>query len=473
MRFLKWSVLGILGVLVFAVLAVAIFGQDLMRLGTASVSRSLCAATFVSGLEPEQVFREELKPEPGLDMLAWALGFDIDQQKREVRTTALGAFQSKAIFRPGMGCLIVPNDSSPDPKEYFETPYRRDPWGDSSHVAQDERVRAALDGAFLDREGSPSRNTKAVVVLQDGRLIAERYAKGYGPGTAIWGHSLSKSVTNALVGVLVREGRLDIHKPVPVPTWQGTNDPRSTITTDQLLRMSSGLPFDETGGPVNVMTRMLFLEPDTARYAQSLALDAAPGKTWGYSNAGFQILSRIVRDNAGKTAADTERFVHEKLFDPLGMTNATIELDAVGTPFGASHVYATARDWARFGQLYLDDGLAGEQRILPEGWAAYSASQTLKTGYGAGFWTNRLNEGSVPHWGAPWGMPSLPGDMYYARGYLGQFIIIVPSERLVVVRMGLTHGAGGTGTETMVKEVISALRSARAENRPGGTADAS
>jgi len=471
MRLVKWSILVVAGLLLLACLYVAIFGRDLMRIATASVSRSLCAATFVSGLKADQVFREELLPEPGLNILAWAIRFAVNQEKKEIRTSVLGGFESKAIFRPGLGC-VVSNTDEPLHHDAFAEPTKKDPWGADPYIARDERIRAAVDGSFRDGDGLPPRNTKAVVVLHDGQLIAEKYAPGYGPGTAIWGHSLSKSVTNGLIGVLVQEGRLDIHKPVPVSAWQGSDDPRALITADQLLRMSSGLPFDETDGPENVMTRMLFLEPDTARYAESLRLDAAPGTTWSYSNAGFQILSRIIRDNAGKGAVDTERFVHEKLFNPLGMTNATIEIDAAGTPFGASHVYATARDWARFGQLYLDDGLVGQQRVLPAGWAAYSASQTLRTGYGAGFWTNRLNEGTVPYWEAPWGMPSLPSDMYYARGYLGQFIAIVPSERLVVVRMGLTHGAGGTGTEKMVKEIIGVLRRPPGWKQAIGTGDA-
>jgi len=138
------------------------------------------------------------------------------------------------------------------------------------------------------------------------------------------------------------------------------------------------------------------------------------------------------------------------------MRSAVIETDATGTPVGSSNVYASARDFARFGQLYLDDGVVDGRRILPEGWVAYSHSQTLKTGYGAGFWTNLVSEGSVPVWNAPWGMPRLPKDMYYARGALGQYVVIVPSERLVVVRMGISIDYG-TGTEDMVAAIIAAL----------------
>jgi hypothetical protein len=286
--------------------------------------------------------------------------------------------------------------------------------------------------------------------------VAERYASGYGPDTPIWGHSLSKSVTNALIGVLVREGVLRTDQAAPVPSWQAAGDPRRAITIDELLRMTSGLPFDETGGPINPMTRMLFRERDMAGYAERMPLANAPGTRWGYSNLGYLVLSQLVRDAAGGGAADAERFARRELFEPLHMQSAVIECEVTGTPVGSGSVFASARDWARFGQLYLDDGIAEGQRILPQGWVRYSASQTLDTGYGAGFWTNLVNEGAVPIWDAPWGMPQVPKDMFYARGYLGQYIVIVPSERLVVVRLGLTHNHS-TAIGSVVADIIAAL----------------
>ncbi len=276
----------------------------------------------------------------------------------------------------------------------------------------DPALRKALEDAFVEPDAAHPRNTKAFVVLHDGKLIAERYAPGYGPNTPIWAHSISKSLTNALIGILVRDGKLRIDQPAPISAWSAQNDPRHTITIDQLLRMTSGLPFDDNDDPINHLTRMLFLERDMAGYAAQVPLEHAPGSTWNYSNAGFMLLSRIVRDVTGDSAVDTERFVRRELFEPLGMRSATLDCDATGTPIGASNSYASARDWARFGQLYLDDGVVDGRRILPEGWVAYSHSQTLATGYGAGFWTNLVNEGSVPVWDAPWGMPKLPKYMY-------------------------------------------------------------
>lgn len=321
----------------------------------------------------------------------------------------------------------------------------------------DPALRHALDLAFAEPNPAAPRLTKAIVVLHDGKLIAERYAPGYGPETPIWGHSMTKSITNALIGILVQQGKLRLDQTAPIAAWATPTDPHHNITIDQLLRMDSGLPFDETDDPVNPMSRMFFLENDMAGYAATLPLVHPPGSAWAYSNQSYVLLSRIAMDAAGAhDAVAAERFVRNGLFAPLGMRNAVIETDVAGTPVGSSHMYASARDFARFGQLYLDDGVVNGQRILPEGWVAYSHSQTLDTGYGAGFWTNLVNTGSVPIWDAPWGLPQLPKDMYYARGAFGQYIIIVPSERLVVARLGISL-RGGTGMGDVVAHIITAL----------------
>jgi CubicO group peptidase (beta-lactamase class C family) len=294
------------------------------------------------------------------------------------------------------------------------------------------------------------------VVLHDGRLIAERYAPGYGPDTPIWAHSLTKSLTHALIGILVRDGRLQLNQPVPIPAWQSPGNPHHAITVDQLLRMDSGLPFDETDGVVNPLTRMVFLERDMAGYAARTPLAYAPGTTWAYGNLDYVLLGRMVTAAAGGSAVDAEQFARRELFAPLGMAHTLIQADATGTLIGSGGSYGTARDFARFGQLYLDDGVVDGKRILPAGWVAYSHSQTLGTGYGAGFWLNIKHDTRVPVWNAPWGMPQLPKGMYYARGAFGQYVVIVPSERLVVVRMGISLDYGDH-TGDLVAAIITAL----------------
>jgi CubicO group peptidase (beta-lactamase class C family) len=170
------------------------------------------------------------------------------------------------------------------------------------------------------------------------------------------------------------------------------------------------------------------------------------------------LLSRIIRDAAGGRPADVMAFAQRELFGPLGMQHATVEFDAAGTPMGANSIFASARDWARFGLLYLNDGMAGSERILPPGWIKYASAPTLDTGYGAGFWANGVN-GNAP-WGLPWGMPHVPRDAFFAMGYMGQHIVIVPSQRLVVVRLGVSHHPGGliSGADRLVADVIAALQ---------------
>jgi CubicO group peptidase (beta-lactamase class C family) len=432
----------ILGVAVLGFQAMS--GGDLFRTATNSVSRSLCGAIFISQVDPDRLFREEQLP--NMRSIGWAVRYHVDRERRQVRTTVLGAFGAHAVYRPGLGCLLVHGEEAvPDvaglsDASGAEASASADPMGPGVVEPTDAGLRQAFDLAFSEPDPQNPRLTKGIVVLRDGRLIGERYAPGYGTQTPIWGHSLTKSVTNALVGILVRQGRLRVDQRI-----------------DQLLRMDSGLPFDETGGPLNPMSRMFFLESDMARFAAKQPLVHAPGTTWAYSNLGYVLLSRIAMDAVGAhDAVAAERFMRDELFAPLGMRHAVVETDAVGTPVGSSHVYASARDFARFGQLYLDDGMAGGQRILPEGWVAYSRSQTLGTGYGAGFWTNLVNQGNIPVWDAPWGLPGLPKDTYFARGAFGQYIVIVPSERLVVVRLGISVN-GGTGIAEVVARVIAAV----------------
>lgn len=433
-------------------------GRPLLRLATGSTSEGLCDAAFVSQVDPESVFREQHVPL--MHGIGWAIRWQVDRARHEVRASVLGAFGARAVYRPGLGCLLMHgNGPVPEAAGFAPTPIAS-PYPDHAVAPDDPAIRAAIDRAFAEPDPAHPRNTKAVVVLHDGRLIAERYAPGYGPDTPIWAHSVTKSLINALVGILVREGRLRLEQPAPVSAWQPPGNPHRAITIDQLLRMDSGLPFDETDGALNPLTRMVFLERDMAGYAARMPLAYTPGTTWAYGNLDYVLLGRMVSDAAGGSAVAAEQFARRELFAPLGMAHTVIQADADGTLIGSGGSYGTARDFARFGQLYLDDGMADGRRILPAGWVDYSHSQTLDTGYGAGFWLNIKHDTRVPVWNAPWGMPQLPKDMYYARGAFGQYVVIVPSEKLVVVRMGISLDYGDD-TGDLVAAVIAALHHPR------------
>jgi CubicO group peptidase (beta-lactamase class C family) len=434
---------------------------------TGLISHNLCSAVFVTGLEAEQAYAESLAPRPGMELINWAVHYEIDSARRQVRTTVGGGFESRAVFRDGLGCMVVherPTESSTGQDDVLDdrasVPALPEIAGPAVVEPADERLRAALDRAFLEPDHPPYRWTKAVVVAHDGRIVAERYAPGCGVNTPLLGYSTTKSVMSALVGILVRQGRLSVEQPAPVAAWSHPGDPRHAITIDNLLRMTSGLSLDESDSPLSPVARMLYLERDMAGYAESTGLEAKPGSTWNYTSGNTLIVSRIIRDAVGGQATGVLRFADDELFAPLGMRNVTLEFDATGTPVGSTYMLAPARDWVRFAMLYLNDGVVVGRRILPEGWVRYSTTPALDTGYGAGFWTNRVG-GHIPWSSALWSIPGAPRDSFYARGLLGQYVVVVPSERLVVARFGVSHGPGADieGVGHLVADAIDAVKS--------------
>jgi CubicO group peptidase (beta-lactamase class C family) len=319
-------------------------------------------------------------------------------------------------------------------------------------------VARALARAFEEPGGSrPLRQTKAVVVARDGRLVAERYAPGVDPEAPLVSWSMAKSVTMALVGALVLDGRLALHAPAPVREWQVPGDPRRAITLDQLLRQSSGLAFDESYGAVNDVSRMLFTERDTGAFAARFPLKAKIESVWSYSSGTSNLVARLVRDAFGGDLAALLRFARERLFDPAGITSAVLEPDASGTFIGSSFAFMTARDWARFGELFRRDGVWNGRRLLPEGWVRYATTPTPEAPlgqYGAHWWLNAGAPGAPER--RPW--PALPAEAYAARGHSGQWVVVVPSARLVVVRLGLTlPDLEDDGTQELVAELLEAF----------------
>lgn len=436
--------------LVIALVLCVIFRPDrALTVATGSAAHDLCSEVFVAHQDPDRIFAESLAPRPGFRIVAPAIFWSVDHERQTTRAALLGAFVSRAQFRDGIGCTLV-FDSDPVTSA-SANPLRTTGSSDEQTAATpllgalapagivepaDQRLRKALDDAFVEAEHAPHHWTSAVVVMHDGKIVAERYAPGIDSATPLLGFSMTKSVTNALIGILVQKGRLSVGWAAPVPAWQASGDPRQRITIEQLLRMESGLDLDETGTGFDPSNQMLYDEPDMADFAARAALIAPPATRWHYSSASTQLLARIVRDTVGGTGVAVQQFARRELFAPLGMEHVTLEMDRTGTPIGSHYMLASARDWARLGWLYAEDGVLAGQRILPEGWARYSATPTLDTDYGAGFWTNA---GQHPHalWRVEHGMPV---DSFFASGNLGQRIAILPSQHLVVVRTGFDQG---------------------------------
>lgn len=287
---------------------------------------------------------------------------------------------------------------------------------------------ALADEAFSGTERLGE--THALVVVQGGRLGFERYAEGFGPDQTYPSWSKAKSITHALVGLAVGDGLIDIFAPADVPEWRTPGDPRGAITLDQLLRMSSGLRWIEDyvpGHPSDVRA-MLFAEgkADVAAYAAGCELAHEPGTFWQYSSGTTNLVARALQRALDKRGADFEAWMRERLFAPLGMESPIPKFDAAGTFIGSSYCFCTARDSARFGLLYLRDGVWEGRRLLPEGWVDYARTPTPQS----------PEDAAAGRYGAHWWLGG-PAS-FSANGYDGQFTVCAPDLDMVLVRHGAT-----------------------------------
>ncbi|HWY14090.1 MAG TPA: serine hydrolase [Rhizomicrobium sp.] len=310
------------------------------------------------------------------------------------------------------------------------SPWPTEAWSEGDLPAETDRASLArlVEAVFAEGTGAAFGETHALLAVARGRLVLERYDAGFSPDSACPSWSMAKSVTHALIGILAGDGRIDIRAPAPVAEWRSPDDPRRAITLDQLLRMSSGLAFIESyvpDAPSDVI-EMLWGKgrDDVAHFAASFPLAHAPDSFWAYSSGTTNIVARLAADAAGARGPAFEAFMRKRLFAPLGMNSALPKFDAAGTFIGSSFLFATARDFARFGLLYLRDGIWDGARIVPEGWVDYARTPTIQQTsdqgrYGAHWWLDIAGPGS-----------------FSANGYEGQFIIIVPQRDLVLVRLG-------------------------------------
>lgn len=434
-------------------------GLDTLGIAVAFKARMLCSGRFVAGRQAKDVLAElEIDDLAPLRFITT----HVDDSEGSVTASALGFVKRQAATRGATGCALVPRGLSPaelrqasvrDPARLSE----RSPAPALPEASPGDSVRIALEPvlarAFEEPDSAHLRRTQAVIVMQHGRIVAERYAPGITSDTRLLGWSMTKSVMNALVGILVRDGRLQLDEPVRLPEWSSPGDPRGAITMRQLLNMSSGLRLNEVMTSLRSdVIRMLLEADDMAAYVASRDLVAAPGSRWAYASGTSLIIARVIRNVIGNDSLYI-RFPREALFDRVGMTSAVIETDAAGTLVGSSLMYATARDWARFGQLYLNDGMWNSERILPEGWVKFTrapAPADSNRSYGAHFW---LGVPSDP--GKPVG--ALTAGALQAAGHEGQYITIIPSHDAVIVRLGRTRYGEAWDQTTFVRDVIGKL----------------
>jgi CubicO group peptidase (beta-lactamase class C family) len=406
----------------------------LLPIGAGYLAKALCSEYFVAGRhDPEAIFKDVGDIDP---TFAW-VSYRLDRAaRRAIGYVGPGLAETTAVYRDGVGCTIATgidaDELEPLPQDLSGAVPASDPF---SELPENPALERALDEAFTEPEEGSKRRTRAIVVLHHGRIAAERYAPGFDRGTPLIGWSMTKSITNNLVGFLVADGLLDPDAPAPVPEWQAAGDPRRDITLAHLLQMSSGLDFEEVYGAGSKTTDMLFASFSAAAVAADAPLAFAPGERWYYSSGTTNILARIVRDAVGGELQDVQRFTRERLLQPLGLSSMVIEADSSGAQVGSSFSYATARDWARLGQFWLQEGVWEGARLLPEGWMQWSTTPAPAAPhgeYGAQFWLNAGQNGENRPFSA------LPPNMFYASGFNGQSVSVFPDQEIVVVRLGFT-----------------------------------
>ena len=456
----RWFV-GLLLVLVVALaVGFAFVVRPLVGVATAYKAKTLCSEVFVAR-RPVADATKSLEVDDLVGLRA--IRAKVDETERTASARFALFAEREAHFDPTRGCTLQTRRSvtlaaraiaplSPPEPSGLAAPAR-----DSVDLLPPAKQRAmerVFNHAFSKRVEDQKRRTRAIVVMQHGRVVAERYADGIGPDTPLPGWSMAKSALSALVGVAVRQGKLHLDAPAALRAWSSPGDPRRRITVSHLLRMSSGLEFDEgESNPSSDLLRMLYDEPDMAAFAAGKPLRGEPGARWKYSTGTTLILSRVLREALGDDAY--RNLPQRALFGPLGMTHAVLEADESGTWVASSYMYATAREWGRLGQLYLQDGVWNGTRILPEGWVTYTrtpAPAAPDSLYGAHFWLRSPAE----YRGPP---ATLPPGIFQAVGHEGQFITIVPTHDVVIVRMGRTRFPEAWAHDRFVASVLAALQS--------------
>lgn len=446
MRILRRVVVSVavtLAVLILAVTGVYIWQQPILLTGTGYAAHNACAVTHISERDDPD---SDLPSNP---LVPYLRGGPTDEG---ATVTLLGALApQRAWFTDGFGCTLA--SERPELGEATTIRATGNPFAGAATPASDPQLDAALAGAFgddLPDFEQAALGTRGVVILKDGALVAERYADGFTASTPQLGWSMSKSVTSLLTGVLVKEGIVALDDDHLRPEW---TDERAAITVDQLLRMTSGLEWDETYDLGTPITRMLYLESDMGGYVASLPLAHTPGTVQQYSSGSTTVLCSVLAERTG-LGADLPR---QKLLGPLGLASAVFEPDAAGTPVCSSYLWASPRDWAAIGQFAMQNGEWNGEQLLPENWMSRSlelaaVDETDDPGFALSWRTNLMPDGSL-RW------PELPADAYSANGHDGQRLTIVPSEGVVVVRLGFTPDYGSSESITkLVADAIAATR---------------
>ncbi|MFA5989253.1 MAG: serine hydrolase [Sphingomonas sp.] len=412
-----------------------------------------CSATFIGGRTEAQIAADELSGiYTDYNAIVPRLAAKIDRAQGIVSVAYGDVLPPRlAIWSPATGCTTMPIGTQPERRSASFLPVpavsggSAAPWPMGDALPRISRpalppVAAAFDGTTYGRS-----KTTGVVVLKAGQLVAERYADGFGPFTAQRTWSVAKSITGTLVGMAVKRGVLNLNAPAPIGTWQIKGDPRRAITLDNLMRMASGLHSDTAG---NRTDAVYFGGTTVPEGTLHWPLEARPGTRFRYANNDILLAMLSVRTALGDKLYAT--FPRDALFSKIGMAHTVGETDWQGNYIGSSQVWTTARDLARFGLLYANDGLWNGERLLPQGWRSYVSTPsgpqpgTGEFGYGATFWLMNKSAG-------------VPADTFSADGNRGQYVVIIPSRNIVIVRRGEDAGGGGFDIAKFTADIVAAL----------------
>ena len=356
----------------------------------------------------------------------------IDKEKKTANSSVFGLLNRKSIIREGLGSVLTLDKK--DEKSNYKTPKRRKtvndtipyPYGNGSHK---DSVFESIDYKKLNETVNSIfgvRKTRAVLVLYKDQIIAEKYSEGFTKNSRILGWSMTKSIMSTVFGILEHQQKINIQDKAPVESWQ--NDARKEITIHNLLQMNSGLEWDENYDEISDATKMLFLERDMTKVQEEKPLIGKPNETWNYSSGTSNLLSGILRDQFNNHQSYLD-FWYTNLIDKIGMNSMILESDLAGNYVASSYAWATTRDWGKFGLLYLHNGAWNGEELFTKEWVDYvtTPTPTSNGSYGAQFWLNTEKQ-----------LKDVSQNMYFADGYQGQRVYILPDEDLVIVRFGLS-----------------------------------
>tara|TARA_R110002050_G_scaffold16019_2_gene49147 strand:- start:247705 stop:249033 length:1329 start_codon:yes stop_codon:yes gene_type:complete len=431
--------------LLFIIALIAYLNYPKLNLISGFASKNMASTVFIAKRTPESVTNND----NNIPLVKLA---EVTVGDHNTIGSVYGLMKRQSIYREGLGCVLI-NDAYQETKNHFKPnrfpkmdtlpfPYgNRNPIDTVFKNVDYQKLNAAIENSFSDPE---IKKTRTVLVYHKNHIIGEKYLPGFTKDTPILGWSMTKSVLATLYGILEFQGKIDLNKAAPISEWQ--NDERQHITLNNLLRMQSGLSWDEDYSSISDATKMLFLDADMTQTQVLKQAIAKPTEIWNYSSGTTNLLSGILRSQF-KTYQEYLDFPYNALIDKIGMNSMLLETDMEGNFVGSSYAWATTRDWAKFGILYLNKGNWNGEQLFNQQWVNYITTPTKNSEgtYGGHFWLNANGK-----------YPDVPRDLFSANGFQGQRVFIIPSKDLVIVRTGLAEEPE-FNINTFLSEILSAI----------------